>query len=225
MKLLHMVTASPARTPSLTMFGDENYFFVNANGGACATQSACVFVGPNFAWNHGDFQKDITRTWVAMVGPGVRKLGRNDELFTDHADVRPTIMALLGLQDDYVHEGRVIAEWMQEQALPQGIRKGTEDFTELARVFKQLNAPLGRLGRASLVWANRSVTGNDKVYASYLKRIAEITDERNKLAGQMKTALNDAAFHNKAVGEFSEIDLTIRGKLLIDQVEDLAGRD
>jgi arylsulfatase A-like enzyme len=225
MKLLHMVTASPARTPSLTMFGNENYFIETGAGGACVAPSDCVFVGAGFAWNHGDFQKDITRTWVAMVGPGVRKLGRNDELFTDHADIRPTIMALLGLQDDYVHEGRVIAEWMQEQALPQGIRKGTEDFTELARVFKQLNAPLGRLGRASLVWANQSVTGNDKVYASYLKRIADVTEQRNKLAGQMKTALNNAAFHNQAVGEFSEIDLTIRAKLLIDQVEDLAGRD
>ncbi len=27
MKLLHMVTASPARTPTLTMFGNDNYFF------------------------------------------------------------------------------------------------------------------------------------------------------------------------------------------------------
>jgi len=225
MKLLHMVTTSPARTPSLTMFGNENYFFQNGNGGACATQSDCVFVGAGFAWNHGDFQKDITRSWVAMVGPGVRKLGRSDELFTDHADVRPTIMALLGLQDDYVHEGRVIAEWMQEQSLPQGIRKGTEDFTELARVFKQLNAPKGRLGRASLVWSNRSMTSNDKAYASYLKRIGEITQERNKLAGQIKTVLNNAAFHGRAVDEFAQIDLTVRAKLLIDQVEDLAGRD
>jgi len=122
-------------------------------------------------------------------------------------------------------EGRVIAEWMQEQSLPQGIRKGREDFTELARTFKQLNAPKGRLGRASLVWSNRSITSNDKVYASYLKRIAQITEERNELAGKIKTALNNAAFHNQAVGEFTEIDLNIRAKLLIDQVEDLAGRD
>ena len=27
MKLLHMVTASPARTPTFTMFGDDDYFF------------------------------------------------------------------------------------------------------------------------------------------------------------------------------------------------------
>src|ERR1700704_3881550 len=74
MKLLHMVTSSPARTPTLTMFGDENYFFTTGAGGACANQSDCVFVGPGFAWNHGDFQRDITRTWVAMVGPGVQRL-------------------------------------------------------------------------------------------------------------------------------------------------------
>jgi arylsulfatase A-like enzyme len=151
MKLLHMVTASAARTPTLTMFGNENYFFQNGSGGACASQTDCVFVGPGFAWNHGDFQKDIVRTWVAMVGPGVKPLGRNDLVFTDHADVRPTVMALLGLTDDYVHEGRVVAEWMQERSLPRGIGENRENFTELAGAYKQLNAPLGQLGRASLV--------------------------------------------------------------------------
>jgi hypothetical protein len=162
MKLLHMVTASPARTPSLTMFGDDNYFFFTGGGGACATQSDCVSEESGFAWNHGDFQTQITRTWVAMVGPGVKPLGRNDDVFTDHADVRPTIMALLGLKDDYVHEGRVVAEWMQRQALPDAIRDSRDNFTDLAAIYKQLNAPLGQLGRASLVWSNRSVTSTDK---------------------------------------------------------------
>jgi hypothetical protein len=225
MKLLHMVTASPARTPTLTMFGDENYFFVTGSGGACAAQSDCVFVGPGFAWNHGDFQKDITRTWVAMVGPGVQQLGRNDEVFTDHADVRPTIMALLGLTDDYVHEGRVVAEWISNHALPQGIREGRENFTELAEVYKQLNAPLGKLGRASLVWSNRSVTGTDKTYTRYLKRIGEITKARDDLAGQIKAALNNAEFHNQPVGEGNEGGLGNRAKALIDEVADLADHE
>jgi hypothetical protein len=225
MKLLHMVTTSPARTPTLTMFGDDNYFFENGSGGACATQSDCVFVGPGFAWNHGDFQKQITRTWVGMVGPGVQQLGRNDEVFTDHADVRPTIMALLGLKDDYVHEGRVVAEWMHNHALPQGIREGRENFTELAEVYKQLNAPLGKLGRASLVWSNRSVTGTDKTYARYLKRIGEITDERNEIASQIKTVLNNAEFQGKPIGEGNEDGLGHRAKALIDEVTDLAEHD
>ena len=81
MKLLHMVTASPARTPSLTMFGDDDYFFSNDTTNAnvpCTSSPTCIFVpvspAATFAWNHGDVQEDITRTWVAMVGPGVRKI-------------------------------------------------------------------------------------------------------------------------------------------------------
>jgi arylsulfatase A-like enzyme len=224
MKLLHMVTASSVRTPTMTMFGNDNYFFENGSGGACATPSDCVFVGSGFAWNHGDFQQQITRTWVAMVGPGVQQLGRNDEVFTDHADVRPTIMALLGLKDDYVHEGRVIAEWMHRHALPDGIRDSRDNFTELAQIYKQLNAPLGELGRASLVWSNRSVTGTDKTYARYLKQIGEITEERDELASQIKTALNNAEFHNQPIDEGSEDGLGHRAKELIDKVKDLADR-
>jgi hypothetical protein len=225
MKLLHMVTASPARTPTLTMFGDDNYFFETGNNSGCTTKTDPVCEAPGFAWNHGDFQQQITRTWVAMVGPGVKQLGRNDEVFTDHADVRPTLMALLGLKDDYVHEGRVVAEWMHQNALPDGIRDRLENFIELAQVFKQLDAPKGQLGRASLVWSNRSVTSTDKVYARYLKQISDITEDRDELASQIRTVLNNAAFHTRPVDEGSEDGLGHRAKALIDQVTDLAQRD
>ncbi len=225
MKLLHMVTASPARTPTFTMFGDDNYFFETGNNNGCATKTDPVCEAPGFAWNHGDFQKQITQTWVAFAGPGVKPLGRDDEVFTDHADVRPTLMALLGLKDDYVHEGRVVAEWMHQNALPDGIRDRLENFIELAQVFKQLDAPKGQLGRASLVWSNRSVTSTDKVYASYLKRISDITEDRDELANQIKTVLNNAEFHNRPVDEDAEDGLGHRAKALIDQVTDLAERD
>ena len=46
MKLLHMVTSSPARTPSLTMFGDPDYFFQTSTPTACAAQTDCVFESP-----------------------------------------------------------------------------------------------------------------------------------------------------------------------------------
>jgi hypothetical protein len=134
-------------------------------------------------------------------------------------------MALLGLTDDYVHEGRVVAEWMQHQALPDGIEDGRENFTELAIVYKQLNAPLGQLGRASLVWANRSITGTDKTYARYLKQIGDITAERDDLAGKIKTVLNNAEFHGQPVSERNEDGLGHRAKELIERVKDLADRD
>ena len=225
MKLLHMVTASPARTPTLTMFGNDDYFFETGNNNGCATKTDPVCEAPGFAWNHGDFQKQITQTWVAMVGPGVKPLGRHDGVFTDHADVRPTLMALLGLTDDYLHEGRVVAEFMQDNALPPGIRKSRENFVELAQVFKQLNAPKGELCRASLVWSNRSVTSTDKVYARYLKQIGEITEQRDELASQIKTVLSNAEFHDQPVGEGSEDGLGHRARRLIDEVSDMAKRD
>ncbi len=225
MKLLHMVTASPARTPTLTMFGDDNYFFFTGSGGACANQSDCVFVGPNFAWNHGDFQRDITRSWLAMAGPGVQRLGRDDAVFSDHTDVRPTMLALLGLKDDYVHDGRVLSEWMEQRALPPAIRQQRENFVELAQTYKQLNAPLGELGRASLVYANRSVTDVDKAYARYLTKISDITNQRNSLASDIKIVLDAAAFGNQPVDEGSEDGLGHRARALIDRVKDLAERE
>ena len=155
----------------------------------------------------------------------MRRLGRHDAVFSDHTDVRPTMMALLGLKDDYVHDGRVLAEWLETSALPQGIRRRPEDFVELAEVYKQLNAPLGRLGRTSLVYANRSVTSDDKTYARYLKKIGDITAERDELAGQIKSVLNGAAFGNNPVSEGAEDGLGHRARSLIDRVEDLAERD
>lgn len=225
MKLLHMVTSSPVRTPTLTMFGDDNYFFANANGGACANQSDCVFVGPNFAWNHGDYQQDITRTWLAMVGPGVQPLGRHDAVFSDHTDVRPTLLALLGLKDSYVHDGRVLSEWLEHRALPSGIRQHRENFVELAAIYKQLDAPLGELGRASMRYANRSITSGDNVYARYLSKISDITSRRNSLAGDIKAVLDAAAFGNQPVDEGSEDGLGHRARTLIDRVKDLAERE
>ncbi|HSV24826.1 MAG TPA: hypothetical protein VLJ17_17560 [Xanthobacteraceae bacterium] len=223
MRLLHMVTSSPARTPTLTMFGNEDYFFFNGSTADCSVAPACIVEDPGFAWNHGDVQQDITRTWFAMAGPGVRTLGRNDEVFSDHTDIRPTIMALLGLNDDYIHDGRVLVEDLDEQALPHQLRDGREDFAELAKVYKQLNAPLGSLGRNSLKFANRAITSDDTTYRKYLKQIGDITVARDQLAAQINTVLNAAAFE-KSVGERENEDLVERAKRLIDQVEDLARR-
>jgi hypothetical protein len=230
MKLLHMVTASPARTPTLTMFGDENYFFSNDGANAnvpCTAAPACVFVSVSpsatFAWNHGDFQRDITRSWMGIVGPGVRRDGRNDRFFSDHTDVRPTMLALLGLKDSYVHDGRVMAEWLDERALPNGIARKRENFIELATLYKQLNATLGSVGRNSLRYANKQVTASDSTYAQYLTTIGTFTSNRDALASTIKTTLNGAAFGNQPIDEHQEDGLGRQASHLIDQMEDLAG--
>src|ERR1700719_3575743 len=100
MALLHMVTKDPARTPTFAYFANDDFFITAGSKAApCVSIAACSNQQPGFNWNHGDFQNDITRTWLGLVGPGVRRLGSTGELFTDHTDVRPTMIALAGLPD------------------------------------------------------------------------------------------------------------------------------
>ena len=228
MKLLHMVTASPARTPTLTMFGDDNYFFANDTSHAnvpCTQAPSCVFVpvspAATFAWNHGDVQQDITRTWMAMVGPGVRPLGRNDNVFSDHTDVRPTMLSLLGLKDSYVHDGRVLIEHLEAQARPQSLR-GDGQFAKLATIYKQLNAPLGSVGTDSLAFANRSIVADDATYNAYLATIGDLTTQRDALASKIKTLLDGAAFGDNRIQGNEAEGLIKQAQQLIERAANLA---
>jgi hypothetical protein len=226
MKLLHMITVSPQRNATVTMFGNDNYFFETGN--ACTPTTTLVCESPAFAWNHGDFQKDITRTWFGLAGPGVEKKGRNDSVFSDHTDIRPTVLTLVGLKDDYVHDGRVLAEDIDPRALPDSLQDSLFSYVELSKAYKQINAPKGSVGVNSLVAANRAITSvsnNDAIYNKYLTTIGAITTERNQLAGEMITLLDGAAFKNQNIRDFAKVvELIVRAGILTDKVEDLAGR-
>src|SRR5918911_714774 len=115
MKTLHMITADPFRTPTFTPFADPDWFFFATGGttpATCATPAACAFIpartAQSFAWNHGDIQDEIASTWIGMVGPGVADNGTDTTTWSDHVDLRPTILDLVGLRDDYAHDGRLL---------------------------------------------------------------------------------------------------------------------
>jgi hypothetical protein len=194
-------------------------------GTDCSHPPACVFEGSGFAWNHGDFQKQITRTWFGIAGPGVKKQGRTDEVFSDHTDLRPTILALVGLKDDYVHDGRVLIEDLEFHALPDSLRDSFFTYIALAQAYKQINATKGSVGVNSLLFANWAITSDDATYGKYLTTIGGITTERNALAGQMITLLNGAAFGKQPIrwNDTAE-DLVEQAWKLVDHVEDLAER-
>src|SRR5439155_9538931 len=128
MSLLHMVTGDPLRTPTFVPFLKPDYF---AFGGAPNCNSPCSQVQPGFAWNHGGIAPEIATTWVGFAGPGVRHLGVNGSVWMDHIDLRPTILTLAGLSDDYVHDGRVLIEFLTDKALPQSLRAHTETLRRL----------------------------------------------------------------------------------------------
>ena len=66
---LHMINSDPLRTPTFTMFGNDDFFFTLSQN--CGGFDACA--APGFAWNHGDSQEAIGNTWAGYVGPGSRR--------------------------------------------------------------------------------------------------------------------------------------------------------
>ncbi|HEX9068483.1 MAG TPA: hypothetical protein VF807_06910 [Ktedonobacterales bacterium] len=221
MKLLHLLTADPARTPTLTMFGDPNYFFF---AGAPNCNAPCVTQQPGFAWNHGDVQPDITTTWLGMVGPGVRHLGVDADTWSDHTDIRPTMLTLLGLRDDYMSDGRALIEDLYAWAVPQTVNAHRETLLRLAAAYKQINAPIGALGLASLRVSTTALASNttgDSTYTHLESQLISLTGQRDALAGQIKVVLDDATFNGQAVNEQQAKALTSQANDLLALVTSL----
>jgi len=124
----------------LDVYKRQDYFLQTSNSPApCTATPSCFTQTRNFAWNHGDFQKVITHTWLGLVGPGVRERGRTGEIFSDHTDIRPTIMSLARLKDDYTHDGRVLFEVLTREALPDSLRDNQDLLSRLAAAYKPVS--------------------------------------------------------------------------------------
>jgi len=221
---LHMITFDPNRTPNFILFANDDYF-LSASGHTsplCTpanNAASCFSEGAGFAWNHGDFQNQITHTWLGMVGPGVRNKGRFDRLFTDHTDIRPTILSLAHLQDDYAHDGRVIFEVLDEDALPDALVDHQDVLSRLAAAYKDINAPRGTLGRQTLRLSTLGLSGNNTVYNLVEDQINDITNKRNAIAGQMIEMLEGAAFGNHSINVFQAEHLIHQAQELLESVE------
>jgi hypothetical protein len=133
MKALHMYTAGdPLRDPTFAYFADPDYFLTDFPTSTCKT---CI--NPLFAWNHGDIQPEIANTWLGLVGPGVKNEGIDAQTWSDHTDVRPTMLRLLGLQSSYVNDGNVLLEPLQPWALPNSLQNHRGTIMRLAAAYKQ----------------------------------------------------------------------------------------
>ena len=218
MKLLHMVTGDPSRTPTFTVFGNPNYF--QATGAAnCSTP--CVAEKATYAWNHGDLSADINTTWLGMVGPGVNQAGVDSTTWSDHTDIRPTILALVGLKDDYTQAGRVLFEDLADSALPTSVVNSRQIITQLAQVYKKINAPVGELGLKTLQVSTKAIESNDpgdSTYTNLENQLTSITTQRDSLASQMITMLEQTVFANQPVDSTQAQQLIDQGNALLQQV-------
>ena len=220
MAFLHMITQDPARTPTLSYFANDDFFLTASRSPVtCIPLASCSNEQPGFNWNHGDFQVSITKTWLGLVGPGIRNEGRTGEIFSDHTDVRPTLLRLAGLKDDYAHDGRVLFEVIREDALPRSIREHDATLSRLASAYKEINAPVGALGRRTLELSTRALAADDVTAAAVEERIRDITSRRNAIAARMNAILEAAAFDGKPVDEEDARELIAAAGELLESVE------
>ena len=217
--ILHMVNADPARTPTFAMFAKPDYFLSTGP----ATCSPCVTQNTGFAWNHGDYAAEINTSWLGIAGPGVAHLGLDGSpadagpssagpnsgqvtvpgsgttgTWMDLTDVRPTLMYLTGLKDDYEHDGRVVTQLLARpnQAL------AAPGVNALGACYKQLNSSVGEFGTATLQAATaaiESTSTGDQVYLRTDQALSGLERVRDALAGKIKGELEAAAFSNAPV--------------------------
>src|SRR5204863_7817275 len=125
---------------------------------------------------------EIDTNYAAFAGPGVARLGvdgssasqgpnsagpNSGQLtvpgahtkgpWVDETDIRPTIMYLTGLRDDYEHDGRVITQILTRP--DQALR--ARGVTVLGECYKQLNASVGRFGTATPKAATKASAGRN----------------------------------------------------------------
>jgi hypothetical protein len=241
MAILHMVNADPARTPTFTMFAKPDYFL---SPGATNCNSPCVSQNPAFAYDHGDYAAEIDTNFVGIVGPGVKNLGLDGSAanagpssagpdsgqvtvpgsgttgtWVDETDIRPTMMYLLGLRDDYEHDGRVVTQVL---ANPNSALTG-RGMTALGDCYKQLNSSVGEFGTATLQASTKAIESNsagDKQYLKTNRVLAGLNIGRDQVAGVIKNDLEAAAFQNAPVP--NAVGLTASCNALISYAERLA---
>jgi hypothetical protein len=239
--ILHMVNADPARTPTFAMFARPDYFLSTGP----ATCSPCVTQNTGFAWDHGDYAAEIDTNYLGIVGPGVAHLGLDGSAadagpnsagpdsgqvtvpgsgttgtWLDETDIRPTLLYLAGLKDDYGHDGRVITEILTH---PNAALSGP-GVTALGACYKQLNSSVGEFGTGTLQAATAAIESSSPGDASYLrtgKALSSLDRARDRLAGVIKAELDGAAFAN--VGVHGAAGQTLACKALTGSAEHLAG--
>jgi hypothetical protein len=218
--ILHMVNADPARTPTFAMFARPDYFL---SSGPTNCNSPCVSVNPGFAYNHGDYAAEIDTNYFGIAGPGVKNLGvdgpqpaagpnsagpdsgqvtipgsHTTGTWIDETDIRPTLMYLAGLKDDYEHDGRVITEILTHpnHALS---RPGV---ARLGACYKQLNSSVGEFGTDTMIASTAALESNspgDGTYTRVERALRVLDVARDRLALHIKGELEAAAFRDDGI--------------------------
>jgi hypothetical protein len=218
MKILHMVTSDPKRTPTLVLFGNDN-FWLSSGSATCGTSCFSEPKGGD-AWNHGTAAEQINTTWLGMAGPGAAHLGIDNSVWSDHTSIQPTMMALLGLRDDYAPDGRVLGELMTPAARPAGMRAHRGTLLRLGRTYTQLEAAVGAFGLDTLRASTRALASNtpgDTTFTRIENALQRLGSERDSIGARMQSLLLGAEFGGRTLNAAAARALIRAGDRLLGQ--------
>lgn len=186
----------------------------------------CPAQDGGFAWNRGDVQPEIASTWQGWVGPGIRHLGETSSIWTDHAGVRPTMMTLLGLKDDYSWDGPATAPILDRWGgQPWTISIDPNVDNGLASAYKQLDAPFGEFGMSTLdadTSALASDSPSDATYTGTDAQLQACENQRAPLVAQIQSVLQAAETGRRPVNPVRARQLIKRADQLIQDAGELA---
>jgi hypothetical protein len=181
----------------------------------------CVANFGRFAYDHGYYSPDIDVTWAGIVGPGVARKGIDGPApsngatatlagqsglptltvpavsgtgtWVEETDIRPTLLHLVDLKDDYLSDGRVLTSILREHSDDESGRA----VDQLAAAYKQLNSSVGAFATDTLIAESAALasdTAGDATFTSIEAQLTQLADERDTLAQDIKTALSRAEF-------------------------------
>ena len=235
-RVLHMQTNDPLRTPTYSIFPMPDYFFATSG-------TPNVSFNNGFAYDHGYYSPNIDITWAAIAGPGVVNNGvdgpgpaggnesqdpnsthtvpqaSTNGTWVEEADLRPTLLYLTGLHDDYQSDGEVISQALSS---PSSSLSGT---AELAKVYQQINSSVGAFATDTLIADSKALASgsasDDSTYTTEQTALATMADHRDKLAALMKATLARAAAGIAPANGELQSELS-QGNALLKQAAQLA---
>ncbi len=206
-RVLHMQSADPLRTPTYSIFPKGDYFF--------STSGANVGINDGFAYDHGYYSPNIDVTWAGLAGPGVAVRGVDGPqpaagnesqdpnalhtvpqastvgTWVEETDLRPTLLYLSGLSDDYQSDGHVIT-----QALSSAPSLLT-DLEALAAGYDQINSSVGQFATDTLIAESKALASgsatDDTAYSAEQATLVDLANDRDAAATKIKETLSNAA--------------------------------
>ncbi|MFL5912820.1 MAG: hypothetical protein ACJ768_19920 [Gaiellaceae bacterium] len=206
-RVLHMQTIDPLRTPTYTLFPKPDYFF-SATG-------PNVSINSSFAYDHGYYSPNIDITWVGIAGKGVAVNGLDGPepaqgnqpsdpestntvpqasqvgTWVEETDIRPTMLYLAGLSDDYQSDGHVITQALA--TVPPALAA----TAQLAAGYDQIESSVGQFGTDTLIADTKALASgsgsDDSVFANEQATLEILGGDRDTAAAKIKKVLSDAA--------------------------------